>query len=324
MGIQGFPTLKTVRPGLKTGKPTIEDYQGPRNAKSIVDAVVDKIPNHVKRLQAKDLDGWLANGNDSIKAILFSEKGTTSALLRALAIDFLGVISVAQIRNKETSATEMFGISTFPKLVLLPGGTQDPLVYAGEMKKDHMLKFMSQFAPPNPDPAPKSAKVPSSKKSKVTTSSDSHQPAPSETSASPKSADAFDAAASGSTVVIDDFGASESPAPFVQPGETPVAVPGPAPPIATLASSAELRSTCLGPKTGTCLLILLPSHPTTDAALTEPAGQALTTFAMLANKHARAKAKMFPFYAVPAENEAAPILRTELASNHQRISKLSY
>ena len=32
MGVQGFPTLKIVRPGKKAGKPLVEDYQGARSA----------------------------------------------------------------------------------------------------------------------------------------------------------------------------------------------------------------------------------------------------------------------------------------------------
>ena len=35
MGVQGFPTLKIVKPGKKPGKPIVEDYQGARSAKAI-------------------------------------------------------------------------------------------------------------------------------------------------------------------------------------------------------------------------------------------------------------------------------------------------
>lgn len=312
MGVQGFPTLKIIKPGSKPGRPTVEDYQGPRSVKGIVDAVVDKIPNHVKRLQDKDLGAWLSSNNDTAKAILFTEKGTTSALLRALAIDYLGSISVAQIRNKETVAVEMFGISKYPTLLLLPGGTQEPLVYDGEMKKELIVAFLSQIAPPNPDPAPKSERVSSSKKPKSPKASSSSSSVFSEASASHKSADASEAAASGTTVVLEDLDASESPMPIVPPAETPIVVPIAAPPIATLATSAELASACLGPQTGTCVLVLLPSPADPEAALPEPAEQALRSLAEIAEKHVKRKAKLFPFYAVPAENEAAKTLRDEL------------
>lgn len=160
MGVQGFPTLKVVRPGKK--RPVVEDYQGARSAKAIVDAVVEKIPNHVKRVGDKDLDGFLEE--KTAKAILFTEKGTTSALLRALAIDFLGSVQFAQIRNKEKKAVDKFGVEKFPTLVLLPGGDKEALVYDGELKKDPMVEFISQVAAPNPNPA--TAK-PDSKKAKT-------------------------------------------------------------------------------------------------------------------------------------------------------------
>jgi protein disulfide-isomerase A6 len=96
MGVQGFPTLKLVRPSKKPGKPTVEDYQGPRSAKGIVDAVKDKVPNIVKRVHDKNLDEWLQENKDTPKAILFSDKGIVSATVRALAIDFAGIVSVAQ------------------------------------------------------------------------------------------------------------------------------------------------------------------------------------------------------------------------------------
>lgn len=312
MGIQGFPTLKIIKPGSKPGRPSVEDYKGPRNAKGIVDAVVDKIPNHVKRLQDKDLDAWLSVGNDTAKAILFSEKGTTTALLRAVAIDFLGTINVAQIRNKETVAVEMFGISRFPTLVLLPGGIQDPKVYDGEMKKEAMVTFLSQIMPPNPDPAPKPVKASSSKKPKPAKASSSASSAFSEASVSHKAADASKAAASGSTIVLEDFNASESPMPMVPPAETPITVADVAPPILTLATAAELDSACLGSRTGTCVLVLLPSQVEADATPAEPAAKALRSFAEIADKNFKRKAKFFPFYAVPAENEAAKTLRSEL------------
>ena len=151
MGVQGFPTLKIVRPGKKPGRPTVEDYQGQRVAKAIIDAVKEKIPNHVKRVTDKGLEEWLKEGNDTAKAVLFSDKGATSATLRALAIDFAGNINIAQIRNKEKAAMELFGVESVPKLILLPGGDKKAIVYDGEMKKESMSEFLSQIAPPNPD-----------------------------------------------------------------------------------------------------------------------------------------------------------------------------
>ncbi|PMD16300.1 thioredoxin-domain-containing protein [Hyaloscypha hepaticicola] len=281
-GVQGFPTLKIIKPGSKPGKPIVEDYQGPRTAKGIVDAVVDKIPNHVKRVDDKTLEGWLAESNETAKAILFTDKGKTSALLKSIAIDFKGSIYVAQIRNtdKEKASLELFGITKFPTLILLPGGKEaEGIVYDGEMKKEAMVAFLSQAAAPNPDPAPAKVKLQKSK--------DAKKPKPKD---STKSADP----ASATEEVLEEE-ATESPSPEVDT-EKPVVLPEPAPPIDILDSEKELHIVCLGAKTGTCILVLLPNSPD------EVGAAAVGSFSEVAHRHRLHNRKLFPFYVLPEKN----------------------
>ncbi|PMD29742.1 thioredoxin-domain-containing protein [Hyaloscypha variabilis F] len=280
-GVQGFPTLKIVKPGSKPGKPVVEDYQGPRTAKGIVDAVVDKIPNHVKRVDDKTLEGWLADSNDTAKAILFTDKGKTSALLKSIAIDFKGSIHVAQIRNtdKEKASLELFGITKFPTLILLPGGKEaEGIVYDGEMKKEAMVAFLSQAAAPNPDPAPAKVKLPKSKK-------------PAKAKEATKSAEG---AATATEEVLEEE-ATESPSPEVET-EKPIVLPEPAPPIDILDSEKELHIVCLGAKTGTCILVLLPNSPD------EVGAAAVGSFSEVAHRHKLHQRKLFPFYVLPEKN----------------------
>ncbi|KLJ13497.1 protein disulfide-isomerase [Blastomyces silverae] len=282
MGVKGFPTLKVITPSKQPGEPRVEDYQGARTAKAIVDYVVEKIPNHIKRLQDKDLDGWLKEANDTAKAILFTEKGSTSALLRSLAIDYLGSISIAQIRNKETSAVETFGISKFPTLVLLPGGTKEAITYDGEMKKQPMSKFLSQVAKPNPDPAPTKSKK--SKKSK----SDSDD---------------------------DDATTTSKATESSEPSSTDSASAQPkTPPIPTIFTDSKLRESCLGPKTGTCVLALVAMPEKISADTVPEAGtlQALNSLAEIAHKHSLRKSHLFPFYTVPDAVKDVSMLRSKL------------
>jgi len=308
MGVQGFPTLKIVKPGSKPGRPLVEDYQGARTAKAIVETVVEKIPNHVQKLQDSGLSAWLAKNNDTAKAILFTDKGTISALLKSVAIDFLDGITVAQVRSKESASVEMFGISKFPSLVLLPGGEQEPLFYDGEMKKEPIVAFLSQIMPPNPDPAPKKAKASSPKKVKPSSSKAS---AFSEASESHKSADASHFAGSASEITLEHL-PTESPDPIIQPTETPISVPEVAPPIPTLTTPAEVKSICFAPRSGTCVLALLPSKPESQTALAQPVIDALAGMAEIAEKHVKRQAKIFPFFAVPADNEVAKTIRGDL------------
>ena len=307
MGVQGFPTLKIVRPGKKAGKPVVEDYQGQRNAKAIVDAVVEKIPNHVKRLKDGDYQTWLEDG-EGPKAILFSEKGTTSALLKAIAVDYLGVMSVAQIRGTEKEAVEVFNVVKFPSMVLLPGEGKDPVHYEGEMKKEAMVKFLSQAAQPNPDPAlkkdkPKSSSTNKSKSSKASSSF-------SKASASHASEDAKTAKASQTAESLqDDSNPTESPNPNVVNDETqkPIKVPDLAPPIASLPDGLSLQQQCLNTKAGTCILALLPETSSIKTI------QAISALSEIHYKHEQAKRKLFPFYQLPHTNSQASALRRKLS-----------
>ncbi|RFU27684.1 hypothetical protein B7463_g8665, partial [Scytalidium lignicola] len=270
MGVQGFPTLKIVKPGSKPGRPIVEDYQGPRTAKGIAEAVVDKIPNLVQKVSDKDIESYLKKDNETAKAILFTDKGRTSALLRAVAIDFKGSINVAQIRNtdKEKECLEIFGITKVPTLVLLPGGDAESIVYDDELKKDSITSFLSQIAAPNPDPAPQKPK-PSKKKN--------GNKAPKE-----------------ETVEEDK---TESPSQETET-EKPIVAPEPAPPIPTLGSEQDLEKECLGSRTSTCILAFVASRED------EPSKKALDALAEIAHKHHQAKRNIFPFYVVTKENTA--------------------
>ncbi|KAJ6263373.1 hypothetical protein Dda_1936 [Drechslerella dactyloides] len=174
-GIQGFPTIKSFKP-KKNGKPTIQDYQGPRNAKGIVDYALDLIPNYVTRVNSKTLEDFLQKNNETAKAILFTKKGVATPLYKALAIDFHGAITFAQVRDKETDATELFGIEKFPTLVVLPGGSAEGVVYDGDMKKDPMFAFFTKFAEPTTGKKP--AKEDKAGSSSSTSSTSSTPPRP--------------------------------------------------------------------------------------------------------------------------------------------------
>lgn len=293
MGVQGFPTLKLVIPSKKQGKPRVEDYKGARSAKAIVDAVVERIPNHVKRLADKDVDEWLSKDTDTPKAILFTEKGTTSALLRSVAIDFLGSINVAQIRNRETEAVEKFGISSFPTLILLPGGDKEHVVYDGELKKKPIVEFLSQAAAPNPDPAPAKPKAKASSKS----SKKSAKP----TKVKDEAEDLKPTESPNSKVVLDDVKESK-----------PAHIPVQPPPLEILSTPESLESACLTPKSSTCVLALFPSSEEPDAELPAPAQEALTSLSTIAHKLSQGKGKTFPFYNVPSIKAGSKTLRESL------------
>jgi protein disulfide-isomerase A6 len=319
MGVQGFPTLKIVRPGKKPGRPAVEDYQGPRTAKGIVEAVSDKIPNHVKRLKDSDYASWAA-GSASPKAILFSDKGTVSTLLKAIAIDFLGGIELAQIRDKEKDAVGAFGVTKFPTLVLLPGEGKDPITYNGDIKKPAIVEFLSQVTPPNPDPAPKKA---SSKAQKPADKKKASKSSSKFAASSASQASAEKPTQTSETLVEDNAPPAGSPDPNVsseRPIDLPVATSAPL--ISALVSGPEFQQSCLSTLSGTCILALLPQ----DSAITESSDpDSDTTLAVRAlstiqqKLSAGGKRTVFPFYQIPSSNPAVAPLRKELGLKDEHL-----
>jgi protein disulfide-isomerase A6 len=311
MGVQGFPTLKIVRPGKMQGKPTVEDYQGERSAKGIVNAVKDKVPNVVKRVNDMNLDAWLQENKDSAKAILFSEKGIVSATLRALAIDFAGLVSVAQIKKSEKAAVEKYGITEYPSLVLLPTGSEEAIKFDGKIEKEAMVEFLSQVAPPNPDCPPAKGKKPKAKKDDKKASKSSSKFA--KASASHKTADAFSAAASGKDETVEEpVVPTESPSPNLKDEDTPEPIVLPTeqskPTIPVLVEAAELQALCLNEQSKTCILAILPTDESSEAAET-----AIASLALIHKKYDTPTSHLFPFVGVAASNPVAASLLSELS-----------
>jgi protein disulfide-isomerase A6 len=199
----------------------------------------------------------------------------------------------------------LFGITTFPTLLLLPGGPEaEGIVYDGEMKKDAMVAFLSQAAPPNPDPAPAKVKMPKKKDDKKAGKNTEEAKASFE-SASSSHASSEGSSAAASATAEEASQPTESPDPEI-PAETPIILPEPAPPILTLATEEYLNNECLGERSGTCILAFVPA--THDKLATT----ALTSLAEIAHKHYIHQRKLFPFYALPDDNTGAAPLKKSL------------
>ncbi|MCJ1311149.1 hypothetical protein MMC25_004819 [Agyrium rufum] len=322
MGVKGFPTLKMVRPTGKIGKPIITDYQGARSTKGIVDAVKAVIPNLVTRVTDADLDGWLKEGNDTAKAILFTDKGTTSATIKVLAQMFDGRLPVAQIRDKDTAAVAEFGVTTFPTFLVLPGGDAPAVVYDGELNRAPMHTFLSQYAPAAPKSSSEDPKQkPLKKETKKQATKDEKKAAASDASTFSEASDshatqeASSSAASATAITLEEPSQpTESPDP-ITPAEdetAPIVLPDPAPTIQRIDGAEELQRHCLGKKTGTCILALLPTSSDPGAIPPTSALEVMSSLAEIQDKHQQRGGHLFPFYAVPSTNTASDGLKAAL------------
>jgi protein disulfide-isomerase A6 len=311
MGVQGFPTLKVIRPGAKKGRPRVEEYQGARTAKAMVETMIDKIPNHVDKLTSEKLDKWLTEGNDTSKAILFTKKGATSALYRSLAIDFLGSMSFAQMRNSEVAVEDVFGVTEFPKLVLLPGGDKDSIVYEGKMEKEPMLAFLSQVATPNQDPAPIAPKKAKSTK-KDAKADEANKKKAKKAEEAEKARDKEESKTNSEQKVLnEDIPVEGSEEKGEAASEAPVV-----PPLPFIETNDNLRELCFNPKASTCLIALMPDiGPEGEFSHSIVVG--LSSLQTIHHKYTSKKQAIFPFYVVPADNEVNTYLRKTLQSGGQ-------
>lgn len=315
MGVQGFPTLKIVKPTKKFGRPIVEDYQGSRESKDIIEAVIAKIPNHVKKIGDKNI-AELDTASNTPKAILFTEKGATSALWRAVAIDFLGSIEFIQIRKTEKASCNRFQVTNFPTVMLVGVGAEvSPKLYDGSLKKDGLIEFFSQIAPPNPDPAPAKASKPKSKSikkppatKKVESKAKKHFESASSSHAKSELTEAIPTAAS--KTIIEPNGATPSSGPRAEDIDWAQAqrdAKNPAT-LSKLTTNEALFEACFLPKFGTCLIAFTRSSDKPD----EEATAALQNLAEVSHRYWTKGHKMFPFYNVPDSQTEVHYMRKSL------------
>lgn len=309
MGVQGFPTLKIVKPSKQPGKKgTVEDYQGPRTAKGITDAVTDKIASYVMRLKSGgDFDKFVAKTPDRPKGLVFSEKGLVPAFVKTLAIDFLGGVDFGYVRSADKELVSKFGVTTFPAVLLLPNGDDsDPKPFTGDIGKASLVDFFSQVMPPHPDALPassSSSSKPSSKSSAKSKKSTKPTPTAATESLDPDSYPQHP---------------KESPDPDVSSDQPkPIQVPvgdhrkpaAAASSIQHLATADALQKACLHAKSSTCLIAVVPGASPDDKKGADDQDGAdpsqnslLAHLAAVAAKHASRGAKLFPIYRVDASN----------------------
>lgn len=331
--IKGFPTLKIIKPGKKPGKPYVEDYNGPRTAQAIVDIMLEKIPNHVRKIKSADFDTWV-HDNKRAKAILFSDKSAIAPSLKSLAIDFLGTADVAQVSSKEKALVKKFNIKKFPTLIAYPSleKHKEPRHYEGEMKKFDMAAFMIHLNSPTaqgregkqtktyksnlfkadftiadpgatPEPereSPRSATVAAASSSAFISASKSQASAQAQT----------DAASQTMETLEEQSQPTESPDPKIIPEDTelPTESSESVPQIPLIEDESALQQKCLNTDAGTCVLALLPK----DLQPSSTAFEAVLSLGRVHQKHENAKRKLFPFYQLQLASPETEKLRKEL------------
>jgi protein disulfide-isomerase A6 len=98
---------------------------------------------------------------------LFTDKSTTTPLYKALSVDFQDRMLFGEVKSSVKEATEAFGVSRYPTLVVL--NPQSGVVqYDGKLKHDALHEFLDEHA----------IAAPTKKKSSSGKSKDKEQAAP--------------------------------------------------------------------------------------------------------------------------------------------------
>jgi len=154
MGIQGFPTIKVFYPTSvdPTGKnPTnqsIIDYQGMRSAKSIVEFVLERVINIVKKIKTEDEMEDFIKDTSLSRAVLFTNKMKTPVLFQSLALQYAGRVVLGEVKDSLKEVCEKYNIEKFPSVVVFNKDTTEPIVYDGIMKHQGISEFFDKYAPP--------------------------------------------------------------------------------------------------------------------------------------------------------------------------------
>jgi hypothetical protein len=156
-GVQGFPTLKLfgaekqkTKGGGTTKSPS--DYNGPRTAKAMADAVTAMLHDlRISKLaKPAAAEAWEAKHAASPRALLFSDKVEASGLYKALSMQLSPAgLAFAQVHTSASALLSRYGVSSTPALLVLPAGAgpEAAVKYDGDMKAAPLLAFLRRHAP---------------------------------------------------------------------------------------------------------------------------------------------------------------------------------
>lgn len=123
--VRGFPTVKAFTRGKKAPP---KDYNGERTSSAISEWAGSQVRNLVSRLSDyESLETWLKSEKQSPHILVYTNKATTSTLLKALGLRFPGAkfgIMKSTSRNKDVKdALGLSGELSSPAVYIISDGS---------------------------------------------------------------------------------------------------------------------------------------------------------------------------------------------------------
>jgi protein disulfide-isomerase A6 len=148
-GVRSYPTIKAFVGGRW------EDYSsGDRSASALKDWALSLIPankiNSIskpahftdfrQRVSTSTMTKWGSG------VLLFTDKPSTGALYKALALRFDGKLAFGVIRSNNKELTRQFNVTSFPTIVAICSGNEGSVIrYDGDMKGTQLAKWLNGF-----------------------------------------------------------------------------------------------------------------------------------------------------------------------------------
>ncbi|ODV93265.1 hypothetical protein PACTADRAFT_51879 [Pachysolen tannophilus NRRL Y-2460] len=147
-----------------------EIYKGQRSLSAIVEFVLSRIKNYVKKLHNFDQINKYIQGRtktNKSKILLLTDKNKPTPLIKSIAIDYLSSFETAYITIKKNEKDEIFDffkidkdIAKLPQIIIIdtkdnPNEKEEIIVYDGDLNKVALSHYLSNFATPLEGPASK-------------------------------------------------------------------------------------------------------------------------------------------------------------------------
>ena len=125
-----------------------EVYRGLKNFESIFNFGSKHMESFVRIINSGNYEDFSSESNSNLhKVILFNSRKFTPPLYKALSKQFKGKLSFGEIRQSDVEMVNKFEIKQFPCIfILTEPSTYRGVIYEGVLKKDHLDKFLSQYA----------------------------------------------------------------------------------------------------------------------------------------------------------------------------------
>ena len=124
-------------------------YKGVKTWEQIFKFGNEKMQSFVRIINNDNLENFIVENSNEVKVILFTQRKTTSPLLKALSKFYKGKLNFGEIRETEKALVKKFQADRFPSiLVLTDNENLRGVFYDGPLKRTELDAFLKEYAYP--------------------------------------------------------------------------------------------------------------------------------------------------------------------------------